>query len=606
MKTTRLLWFIAGIVMVSSSHGEYQCIPYVDEECDQGQTYQKREKVTFSEDVILNQPFPDQSSEHFVSTFEDYQATVSKEIEDADEAVRKAMQKAVSELKLEAFREAATEINQILEQPLTQIELGERAKKAAGIHKKFMGKEDFKLLKQEAKKSGPFSSSVQEVIVSGFFRINRAALKEFLVDAVKSSDLQIREEDVLPTTMPSSTSQTYIASFRDVSEVVTDQLRNRAEAQARTVEVLVEGLRRKALEEAAEEINHSLAQPMDLSEFNYAIDKANRNFQDYISNWKLTKQRLEETKTYSGTKEKVRLWGWFAVDKDKLRKTLVDGRAITTVSKYRTYVEAFWNVPDKAINPDLLNTVIGNVEDHFSQKGYEVVEFERIKGDLVELLNREGEDTSDLFAQDELERFEANLNLRNVDNKFENGKRILADYADLLIGVSVTSMEVKERMVHVRITVNATLFENGEWVKLASEDRAARLPYVRGDTDMLIAVTRKVTQDAVALLEPKARKQIALRRTKEEIRTKEEREFTLVFRKADNRFFNDVRRKLKKGEEWVFKGADTKNKTVRLGFRGPIDNLADGVDDFLGGLGLSHGLPEYTRGQNRILFGGGE
>ena len=607
MKIFNVILVVAGLAITSSGFAEYRCIPIIDENCEQ-QNYSTKEEAKFTEDELLNQPFPQQTAELFVSTFDDYREVVSKEIKDVDEAKKKAMQQAVNALKLEAFKEAARELNKVLDKPLSQRELNERAEKASESHGQFL--EEFKLIKQEFNKRGPFSNRPTEAILSGYFKINRSSLKEFLVDAVKSTELAFKEGEILSRTAPSPTEQTYIANYKDVVGEVIDTVSDEASAQKQTIQLLLGDLKKKALREAAMDVNHALAQPMDTAEFDRAIEKATRNFQDYISDWKITEQLLEET-AYAGTRDKIRLGAWFAVDKDKLRRTLVEGRAITTVSKYRTYVEAFWNVPDKEINPDVLNTVIGNIEDHFSQQGYEVVEFERIKGDLVELLNKEpvadGSSASDdLFAMDELERFEANLDLRNIDSKFVNGKRILADYADLLIGVSITSMEVRDRMVRVRITLNATLFENGEWVDLAHHDGSASAPYVQGSTDSLIFVSKRIALDAAAQLEPKARKQIALRKTKEEIREHEEREFTLTFKNADKSLFYDIRRKLGEGKDWVYKGADFKDRAVRLGYRGQIDSLADGVDSFLGNFGLNSGIPEYARGQNRIFFGGGE
>lgn len=564
-----------------------------------GCTTKKPLKLT--EEMVLDQPYPQQTEEHYVYNFDLERMAVSREIKDPDEAAKRAAQKVTERLKIEALRKAAEEMNTILDQPLSQRELSVRVEKAGTMHTKFI--DEFKLLKSEVEEgvSGPV-----EVVLSGYFKISRPALKEFLVDAVKSTELTIDERDVLITETPVTTSQTYVASFADVAGEVTDRVSDRTVAHTQAVRGLVEELKVKALREAAEEVNHALAQPMDSVEFQRAIEKAADNFQDYISEWKLTSKKLEQIRTYLGTKESVRISGWFAVDKDKLRKALVEGRAITTVSRYRTYVEAFWNVPDKEVNPDVINTVIANVENHFSQQGYEVVDFERIKGDLVQLLDNEGGKSDDLFSQNALERFEANLNLRNIDSRFVNGKRILADYADLLIGVSITSMEVRDQMVRVRVSINATLFENGEWVGLAHQDGSATAPYVRGSTDSLIFVAKRVALDTVAGLEPRARKQIALRKSKEQIRSSEEREFTLLFKGADKGGFNLLRRKLMDGQEWAFKGADTRNQTIRLGYRGSIDRLAVAVDDYLQGLDLKVGVPEYTRGQNRILFGGGE
>jgi len=193
--------------------------------------------------------------------------------------------------------------------------------------------------------------------------------------------------------------------------------------------------------------------------------------------------------------------------------------------------------------------------------------------------------------------------LRNIDSKFENGKRILAEYADLLIGVTINSMEVSNRMMKVRLTVNATLFENGEWVKLASTDHTGSIPYVRGDTEGLIAVAKRVALSAAENLEKKARKQISLRKTKESIKLDEEREFTLVFDTMDAGSFSSLRKAIKNGSNWAYKGADPQNKIIRLDYRGQIDGLSDSIEDFLADTSIKIGIPEFSRGRNRIIFG---
>jgi len=557
----------------------------------------KTTAIQLNEATLLDKPFPQQNEKQFIYNFDKHKVAASEDIEDENEAVKKAAQKAVAELKIKALRETAAEINSILTKPLSGKELDLRVEKAASINADFI--DEFKLLEQETDSTQMLFTTTRpkNVILTGYFKVNRAALKSFIVDTVKTVTTSISEKDVLSISVPTSTKTTFIASFNNVVKRVPDDAVNHKD----TMTKLVNELKLKALNEAADEVNHALAQPMDFDEFNRAIRKANKNFSNYISEWKLTNQVVDQKNTYLGTTESVRLSGWFAVDKAKLRRALVDGRAITTVAKYRTYVEAFWNVEDKDVNPEVMSVVIGNIEDQFSQSGYEVVEFERIKGDLVELLNKE--EVSGIYSSNELERFNANLALRNIDSKFENGKRILADYADLLVGVTINSMEVKNRMMKVRLTVNATLFENGEWVKLASTDHTGSIPYVRGDTEGLIAIAKRVALSAAANLEKKARKQISLRKTKESIKLDEEREFTLVFNALDSSSFSALRKTVKSGSDWAYKGADPKNKIIRLGYRGQIDGLSDAVEDFLADSGVKPGIPEFTRGRNRIIFG---
>lgn len=557
----------------------------------------KTTAIQLNEETLLDKPFPQQNEKQFIYNFDKYKIAVSKDIEDENEAVKKAAQKAVSELKIKALRETATEINSILVKPLSGKELNLRVEKAASIHADFI--DEFKLLEQETDSTQMLfeMSRPKHVILTGYFKVNRAALKSFMVDTVKTVTTSVSEKDILSTSVPSSTDKTFIASFNNVTKRVPDDAVNHKD----TITKLVNELKLKALNEAADEINHALAQPMDFDEFNRAIRKANKNFINYISDWKLTDQAVDQRKTYSGTTESARLSGWFAVDKTKLRRALIEDRAITTVAKYRTYVEAFWNVEDKDVNPEVMSVVIGNIEDQFSQSGYEVVEFERIKGNLVELLNKD--EVSGIYSTNELERFNANLELRNIDSKFENGKRILAEYADLLIGVTINSMEVSDRMMKVRLTVNATLFESGEWVKLASTDHTGSIPYVRGDTEGLIAIAKRVALSAAADLEKKARKQISLRKTKESIKLDEEREFTLVFDTMDASSFSSLRKAIKDGANWAYKNANPQSKIIRLDYRGQVDGLSDAIEDFLADTGIKPGTPEFSSGRNRIIFG---
>jgi len=319
--------------------------------------------------------------------------------------------------------------------------------------------------------------------------------------------------------------------------------------------------------------------------------------------WKITRQVVETRGPLSVQPETVKLSAYFRIDKKLLKNALVSGRAITTVAKYRTYIELFWNVPDKDIHPEVVDTVLANVEDYFAQKGYEVVQFEQIKGDLVQLLKKEGRKTDDLLSEDEIERFKANLELRNIDRKFMNGKRILADYADLLIGVTIKAVEQRGGMIHVRVATDATLFERGRWVTLAHSEETGTMPFVRGSTDNLTEIAKRATTKMSANLEPKIRKKLATRKAVEEIQTGEVRDFVLMFKNMDKDQFAKTKGLLRSGSKWQYKGADMPTRTVHLGYEGRIDSLAERLEIYLEGAGLNLGLGEYSTSGNKILFG---
>ena len=547
---------------------------------------------------LLSATGPQQTEKAYVYKFNDYKYPVSAEIENEDEALLQAAKDAVAILKSEAIANAAYELNSILQDRMPTYELEERIRKASTVDVEFI--QSFKLTKQENDSEQQLFQRTRpkNIILSGFFTVDREKLKDFIIDTVKVVEVNIDEGEILNTNIPTSTASTHIAYFKNQTKRVPDADKD----PKGTITSIVNDLKLQAIKEAADEINFALAQPMNPKEFDRAIQNANKNFQDYVTEFQFTeKPKIEKKRTYSGTIQTISLGAWFAVDKDRLRKTLVDSRAITTVAKYRTYVEAYWNVPDKEINPEIMAVVISNIEDTFSQKGYEVVEFERIKGDLVELLNKE--QVSGIYSNDELERFEANLELRNIDKKFENGKRILADYADLLIGVTVNSMESVGQVMKIRLTVDATLFENGEWVKLASTDRSGQTPYIRGNTEALISTAKNLTIQATVDLERKARKQLSLRKAKDTIKLGEEREFSMTFGSADAKTFRTIRKAIRKGSQWNYKGADPQKKIIRVGYRGQIDGLSDEVEDLLADEGIKPGVPEFSSGRNAIVFG---
>jgi len=390
-----------------------------------------------------------------------------------------------------------------------------------------------------------------------------------------------------------------VALYRDEVAVVKDNVGDNKEARLKAVQVLVEGLKLRAMHEAAEEINHALDQPMDSKEFARSVEKASREYTRYIRDWRIIRQEIDTR----GSGERIKLSVYFVIDKVLLRKALVGGRAIIPVARYRTYVELYWNVPDKEISPEVIDIVLENVEDYLAKTGYEVVQFEQIKGKLVKLLRAEKSATGELFSQNELARFKANLDLRNIDQKFVNGKQILADYADLLFGVTINTVEVtKDKMLRVRLTINATLFERGKWVSMATADRSAMIPFVRGSTDNLIVVAKHATQGAISDLEPKVRRKLARRKAIGDVNALAIRDFALVFQQMDRDEFAATTRRLRESDRWKYNGADAQTRTIRLGYAGQIDNLADHVETYLEEAGIYVGAPDYSETNNHIMF----
>ena len=553
------------------------------------------QKTAFTEKEILDTSLPVSSPAEYIALYEDYRIPVPEDIHGVEAARKKAIRTAVERLKTKAFMEAAEDISGSLSQPIPADELKRMDVKASREYPGFLI--EWKILKQEVEKPSG------KMVLSLYFKINRKALKDALLASVETKELAFKEKEIMSFTAPASTRTIYVATYNNYRMDVPAAIRDRDEARKQTIQKAINDLKIRAFNEAADDVNHALAQPMEKDEFERAVAKAGKDYPNFIMDWKITSQVVETRGPLSVQPETVKLSAYFRIDKRLLKKALIEGRAITTVAKYRTYIELFWNVPEKEIHPEVVDTVLASVEDYFAQKGYEVVQFEQIKGDLVHLLKKEGRKTDDLFSKNELKRFKANLELRNIDKKFVNGKRILADYAELLIGATIKAVEQRAGMVHIRVATDATLFERGRWVTLAHSEQTASMPFVRGSTDNLTEVARRAATKMSANLEPKIRKKLALRKTVEEIRTGEARDFALVFKNMDKDRFARAQRLLMAGSKWEYKGADFPARTVHLAYEGRIDSLAERVEIYLEGAKLGLGVPEYSTSGNKIMFG---
>jgi hypothetical protein len=413
-------------------------------------------------------------------------------------------------------------------------------------------------------------------------------------------DPTFSKEDALRTDIPTSSADEHVAVYqRKIAKVANwtsaDEA-DREEDLKRAVQDLVESLKRDAFYEAAAEINHDLAQPMDATEYRRAVDSAAKNFTDYLNDWNYIDQKVNGSE--------VEISAYFQIDKSALRASLVANRAIVTVAARKTYVELFWNVPNKKINPDVVMSALKNTEDSLAQKGYEVVQFDRIKGKLLKLLEDQGEAMDDPSTQDELARFSANLELRNIDSRFKNGKQILAEYADILVGITVSAIEVtSSRMLKVRLAAEVTLFERGEWVTLTNSDAGTgMLPYVAGSTDNMIATTRMAAHRLFKDLEPKMRDKLAKRKAVEEVVDGSPQDYALVFKGFKTAAFNKIRRALKNSKHWKTQKVDMGSRTVHVTFEGSKDEMADDAQAVLAKKGVDVGDPSFSSDGRKIFF----
>ena len=439
--------------------------------------------------------------------------------------------------------------------------------------------------------------------------------------------LIMEEADLLDDTIPPSSDAFYVAVFQDEIAALPSELApaetkkkktdreleiERREEKNRDFENAKEAISRavpdlklKAFHEAAGDVLHALPQPMQESEVQRCIQKTAKDYLNFLERWKLVKHEISKKQSGNTIEKAVKFTAYFVVDKPKLREALVKERAVAVIAKYKTYVELFWNVPEKEISPEVVNTLIERIEDHFSQQGYEVVQFERIKGKLLKLVQQEEEQRLDsLFSANELQRFKEDLALRNIDTRFVNGKQILAEYADVLIGITISALEVSpDRMLTMRLAANATLVERGEWLSLAAADAVTSVPYVAGSTNSLIEVSEMAARKLFDELEPKVTTKLAQRKDIEIVQTTEERDFEVVFSQHSPEEFDQIRKSLGRVDKWEYKTTDIQNRMVILGYRGRADQLADIIEVSLSVIGIGVTPPQISAEGNRIEFG---
>ena len=571
---------------------------------------------------------PLSSAVTLVVPFELEEVTVPQDIEDREMARRQAYTQKIETLARQALKSALSRVNADLPDAKSAQELDSLITAIGSDYRNYTLNRE--IAHQAIKRRGSETNAEETLQLTMYFYFDRLQIKDLIQPSERAVTVELDTDDLLRMDIPASDNETYVAVFRDHEVEVPSDVQDKNAARKRVARDAVEALKLKAFNEAALDINHQLAQPMDSGEFKRAVEKTAANFRHYVIDFKWIDDPQVITRgDYSTAPESLRLSLYFQVDRKALRKALVSERAITLVARYRTFVELYWNVPEKFedFEPEMIkettSTVLENIEDFFSQKDYEIVEFENIRGELMKLLMEQeagGISEDDLYSQDEHTRLQSNLALRSISNwssegvswkaqqgsesQFEFGKRILADYADLLIGATINSIEPSSdgRQVTLRLTVNATLFERGEWVKLASVDAARSIPYEPGSVNLIIEGGKLLAEQLAAELEPRIKHKLARRKAAEEVLTGTEQVFIVVFKGASKQQFAEIKSRLADSNRWEYKSTDVRKRTARIAFEGSIDNFADRLEMYLSGAGLNVGLPEYVSGQRRIIF----
>ncbi len=572
---------------------------------------------------------PLSSAVTLVIPFELEEVSVPQDIEDREMARRQAYTQKIETLARQALKRALSRVNADLPDSKSTQELDSLLTAIGSDYRNYTLNRE--ITHQAIKRRGSETNAEETLQLTMYFYFDRLQIKDLIQPGERAVTVELDTDDLLRMDIPASDNETYVAVFRDHEVEVPSDVQDKNAARKRAARDAVEALKLQAFNEAALDINHQLAQPMDPGEFERAVEKTATNFRHYVIDFKWIDDPQVITRgDYSTAPESLRLSLYFQVDRKALRKALVSERAITLVARYRTFVELYWNVPGKFEDfpPEMIkettSTVLENIEDFFSQKDYEIVEFENIQGELIKLLMEQeagGISEDDLYSQDEHTRLQSNLALRNIsswnpegtlswkaqegsESQFEFGKRILADYADLLIGATINSIEPSSdgRQVTLRLTVNATLFERGEWVKLASVDAARSIPYEPGSVNLIIEGGKLLAEQLAAELEPRIKHKLARRKAAEEVLTGTEQVFIVVFKGASKQQFAEIKSRLADSNRWEYKSTDVRKRTARIAFEGSIDNFADRLEMYLSGAGLNVGLPEYVSSQRRIIF----
>lgn len=291
----------------------------------------------------------------------------------------------------------------------------------------------------------------------------------------------------------------------------------------------------------------------------------------------------------------------FSVDEDEIRKRLVqDATMSVELKKYDAYVEMYWVAKKESLSPELIDITKENVKKVLIAQGFNIVDFSAIRDRILKLKNQD-ELTKNLDKQ-ELSSFESNLEISQV-SKYERGLAILAEYAQLLIGVTIRNIEVIDDLLNVDIATEAYFLKNGKRVEIAKVDKHGTAPYSGGSKQVLFVVAESVAQKAAKDLAVQLRDYL-LSHEKEDKTVEESsvRTWKVVFPDRSAEEFYKLKRVLKKSDIWDYSSADTSAEIIELEYVGSQDDLADELYDFFMENGFKIAIPEFSAGGNKIVF----
>ena len=456
-----------------------------------------------------------------------------------------------------------------------------------------------------------------KLVLTVYFYFNREEIKDLIQPAERSQTIKVDLGKVIGADIPTGDDSTYIAVFRDHEENVDSTVQDKKYAQETAIRIGLEKLKKLSIERAIEDKNLRAKLPdMEDDEFQRTIKNVVANYANFTgdNNW-IEDPRLITRSGNTTAPEGVRLNIYFAVDLDALKKAMLAESQTAETVKLKTYVELFWNVPpvelEENFEPEFLEemteTVIQNVEDHFSRTGYRIVDFNKIRLDLEALTLEEktdGIDDDDAGSKAELKQLQ---NLKKLElSESDFNKALLSIYADLWIKVSINAIELSQdlRKVTVRLTIGAYLFEREtteEWVILASSD-SHRTILFRGDLSPILEVGKLLSGTVVTELMPKIRKKLVkLAAIQEQVLTSEQT-YIVAFPGTSNKVFKSIKKLIKEESEWERKKASTKKRELSYVYTGGIENFVEELEELLEDNDYEIRSASHKTGDNRVTI----
>lgn len=389
--------------------------------------------------------------------------------------------------------------------------------------------------------------------------------------------------------------------FKDEFVIITlqDEVKFKKKEEAKALKDMEDRLSRESVQKVLDKIIRDVSKgelKINHSEISNTILE---NYIHYVKDIKVLKLEKEKRFLRRGI---LRKKFEIIVYKDKIRKELLqESFVLGDLLKYDIYVELYWAAKDHDLDPEVIDISKENVKKILINQGFSLVDFSAVRDRILKLKMADREDLSEVDVE-QLDEFEKNLAITQV-SRYERGLAILADYAQVLVGVTIRNIEVINDMTNIDLALEAYLIEGGKRREIAKVDEHNAAPHVVGSKQLLLILMEETAQKGAKDLATQMRT-FLLKKSKTEsfVTEKTSRRRRINFPDASPDEFYNMKRAIKDNEQWEFKSADTADLTIEVEYVGLIDNLADQLYDVLKSGGFAVGTPEYTNSRNTVTF----